>query len=267
MKKYFTFILISGATIILSAFYKLPKRFSPPGAVQINDTLWYDQTEMSNINWREFVGWVEKEYGHDSRQYIKALPDTLVWREKNSYNEPYVNYYYRHVAYNNFPVVGISYEQAVDFCKWRTDRVKEYLLKQDMGKTYVFEYRLPDKSEWQGVSLLGWGKKAKMMIRSGKYNNNRPYNLNYLSGDMNGIAGTIANKGADITSPCESNFPNEKDLYNLFGNVAEMTRERGKSVGGGWIHTLEQSEFNNTVSYEKPASWLGFRCVCVVKNP
>jgi formylglycine-generating enzyme required for sulfatase activity len=264
MKKFLLLALSSGIIIILLASFR-PKPFQPPGAIQINDTLWYDKTEISNLAWMEYVAWMQKEYGSDSRQYKKSLPDTLVWRSKTSYNEPYVNYYFRHPAYKNYPVVGISYEQAVDYCRWRTLRVKEFL-KMDK-KTYVFEYRLPDRSEWQGVSLLGWGKKAKMMIRSGKYDNTHPYNFKKGSGDKSGIAGTLINKNADITAPCVSNFPNEKDLYNLFGNVAEMVREKGQSVGGGWIHAAEEGAFNQTIAYTKPESWLGFRCVCVVKNP
>jgi gliding motility-associated lipoprotein GldJ len=60
--------------------------------------------------------------------YKKALPDTLVWRDKLGYNEPFVNGYLRHPAYKNYPVVGISWQQATDYCAWRTDRVNERIL-------------------------------------------------------------------------------------------------------------------------------------------
>ncbi|MGZ4082766.1 MAG: gliding motility lipoprotein GldJ, partial [Bacteroidia bacterium] len=60
--------------------------------------------------------------------FFKALPDTLVWREKLAYNEPYVDYYLRHPAYRDYPVVGVSWLQANDFCTWRTDRVNEFIL-------------------------------------------------------------------------------------------------------------------------------------------
>ena len=58
----------------------------------------------------------------------KVPPDTLVWRDKLRYNEPYVNNYLRHPAYKNYPVVGVSWLQATDYCKWRTDRVNEQIL-------------------------------------------------------------------------------------------------------------------------------------------
>ena len=60
--------------------------------------------------------------------YNKSLPDTLVWRDKLGYNEPYVTQYLRHPAYDNYPVVGVSWTQANDFCVWRTDRVNERIL-------------------------------------------------------------------------------------------------------------------------------------------
>jgi gliding motility-associated lipoprotein GldJ len=60
--------------------------------------------------------------------YKKALPDTLVWRKKLAYNEPYVELYLRHPAYHQYPVVGVNWLQANDFCVWRTDRVNEMIL-------------------------------------------------------------------------------------------------------------------------------------------
>jgi len=56
------------------------------------------------------------------------LPDTLVWREELSFNEPFVETYFRHPAYDDYPVVGVSWLQARDYSNWRTDRVNEMLL-------------------------------------------------------------------------------------------------------------------------------------------
>lgn len=88
-----------------------------------------DQTEISNFHWLEYLYWVKRVYGIDYPElYKKALPDTLVWRSKLAYNEPYVDYYLRHPAYRDYPVVGVNWLQATDFCSWRTDRVNEYIL-------------------------------------------------------------------------------------------------------------------------------------------
>ncbi len=87
-----------------------------------------DQTEISNLHWNEYLHWM-KLIMHNSPDLIrKATPDTLVWRTELAYNEPYVEYYFSHVAYNNYPVVGVSWEQAADYCVWRTDRANELVM-------------------------------------------------------------------------------------------------------------------------------------------
>jgi formylglycine-generating enzyme required for sulfatase activity len=91
-------------------------------------SFYLDETEISNFHWCEYLYWVGRTYTDFPMIYKKALPDTLSWREKLGYNEKYVEYYLRHPAYRDYPVVGVSWNQATDFCAWRTDRVNEYIL-------------------------------------------------------------------------------------------------------------------------------------------
>ena len=92
-------------------------------------SFYMDETEIRNLDWREYVYWLSRVYGADYPEvYVKALPDTLVWRNELSYNEEYVELYYRHPAYSEYPVVGIDWLQATDYCIWRTDRVNENIL-------------------------------------------------------------------------------------------------------------------------------------------
>jgi len=92
-------------------------------------SFYMDETEISNFNWLEYLYWTTRVYSADYPEvYKKALPDTLVWRSKLGYNEPYVDYYLRHPAYRDYPVVGVNWLQCNDFCNWRTDRVNEYIL-------------------------------------------------------------------------------------------------------------------------------------------
>ena len=103
----------------------IPRRVTVP-------SFYMDETEVTNSFWLEYLYWLNRVYGDSYREVVqRALPDTLVWREKLAYNEPYVNYYLRHPAYQDYPVVGISWNQANDFCKWRTDRVNEQLLVRE----------------------------------------------------------------------------------------------------------------------------------------
>ena len=94
-------------------------------------SFYMDQYEISNLNWREYIHWMRMVYGKAAPVLVdRALPDTLVWREELAYNEPYLQYYYGHVAYNYYPVVGVNWEQASDYCAWRTDRVNEMVLAE-----------------------------------------------------------------------------------------------------------------------------------------
>ena len=88
-----------------------------------------DKYEVTNIAWREYLEWNLFVFGHTKPELIDALlPDTTVWRDEMAYNEPYEEYYFRHPAYSFYPVVGVSWEQAMAYCQWRTDRVNEQML-------------------------------------------------------------------------------------------------------------------------------------------
>ena len=247
------FATIALASLCLS--FTKEKPFTPPGTVQINDTLFADETEITNIAWQEFEKWNASIYGKNSKEHLSTLPDTLVWREKNSFNEPYVQYYYRHVAYKNFPVVGISYEQVVAYCKWRTERVKTFLTLGKRFKYKDFEYRLPSKTEWEKLAEFS----THVLNNNGK-NEKGKYQINCAHPD------TIGTPYPDVTAPVNSYSKSLFGLYNMLGNVAEMINEKGVNKGGGWRNNLEQCRVGKDAEYTKPNAWLGFRCVCIVKN-
>ena len=259
MKKLSLLIL---CIICLSFSYKKNKQFIPPGTVQISDTLYADETEISNFSWSEYEFFIKIKYGANSKEHIATLPDTTVWREKSTYNEPYVKYYYRHPAYKNYPVVGINYEQAQAFCKWRTERVKSFLsIKKDF-QHQNFEYRLPTKAEWEFLSsstINQYGENG--MDEKGRSN------FNFIVAGIDTIETSKYMKdNADVTAPVKSYKKNILRLYNTIGNVAEMLNEKGISKGGSWRNTFEECWAGKELPYTKPTAWLGFRCICVFSS-
>lgn len=96
-------------------------------------SFYMDETEVSNTDWLEYLHWIRTTFRGKqelAEYYYTALPDTLVWRRPLSYNEPYVNNYLRHPAYGDYPVVGVTWQQAADYAVWRTDRVNELILRE-----------------------------------------------------------------------------------------------------------------------------------------
>ncbi|MFT5216531.1 MAG: gliding motility-associated lipoprotein GldJ [Glaciecola sp.] len=99
-------------------------------------SFYMDETEVTNMMYLEFLDWIKAVFPPSEPQYKAiyqgALPDTLVWRNRLGYSEVLVENYLRHPAYAQYPVVGVSWIQAVEFANWRSDRVNELYL-EDAG--------------------------------------------------------------------------------------------------------------------------------------
>jgi formylglycine-generating enzyme required for sulfatase activity len=230
-------------------------------------SFYMDQYEVRNIDYLEYLYWLRRVYIDFPEIYYKALPDTLVWRSKLAYNEPYVELYFRHPAYAEYPVVGVNYEQAVKYCEWRTDRVNEMLyikinkisydsLKNISDIPKYVEYRLPTIKEWEFVANQPYSEKTLKQLKRKKNRDIHRHNLNFS--DESAIAADMAS----ITAPVSSYWPNQLDVYNIIGNVAELSSIKGKAKGGSWKHIPEEVNVGAVFEYDNVESWLGFRCIC-----
>lgn len=94
-----------------------------------------DETEVTNVMYAEYLFWLKAVYPPTEENYKHiyngAIPDTLVWRNRLGYNETMTNNYLRHPAYADYPVVGVNWIQATEFCDWRTNRVNENILERE----------------------------------------------------------------------------------------------------------------------------------------
>lgn len=227
------------------------------------DWLWMMTTELSNKDYKEFLFWAKKN--KSAEEYKNLLPDTLVWRARNSYNEPYVEYYFRHPAYMNYPVVGISRAQAQAYCDFATQAINQYLaLSQSPVEQVVV--RIPTEKEWELAARAGnihavypWGTPdVRFPHTDKKFAGQMRANFVRSSGDYTGVAGAL-NDAADVTAPVESYWPNPWGFYNMAGNVAEWIDQPGVAKGGGWSSAGYDIRIDQKLFCDSVAPNIGFR--------
>lgn len=148
----------------------------------------------------------------------KVYPDTLVWMRdfSYSYNEPMTKRYFTHFAFGNYPVVGVTWKQAIAFCNWRTHYLNSYLLAKK--RSVESDFRLPTEAEWEYAA------------RGGRTNAKYPWGDYYtrnkkgcLLANFKPGRGNYPEDGGFYTVRADSYWPNDFGLYNMSGNVAEWT--------------------------------------------
>ena len=156
---------------------------------------------------------------------VNVYPDTTVWVNDfaNAYTDQYTRYYFSSPIYDDYPVVGVSWEQATAFCAWRT----EYL-KQSYGmKGVTFEpFRLPTEAEWEYAARAGNNDQTYSWKTDVPHTEKGCYNGNFKPG-----FGDYTQDGYIITSPVGSYAANDFGLYDMSGNVAEWTSTAWTEAG------------------------------------
>lgn len=210
-----------------------------------------DEAEVANIHWLEYMFYVRKDSSEEI--YQASLPDTMVWKKSLAFNDPYVDYYLRYPGFRFFPVVGVSWRQANDYCTWRTAKVNEKLAKDNdieipeggrppiESGAVLPNYRLPTEAEWEyaAQAMIGTqdigdeNQQNKRIYPWDGHSARNPYgkemgrflaNFKRGRGDYAGIAGAL-NDGAMITEYIYNYPPNEFGLYNMAGNVNEWVQD------------------------------------------
>lgn len=193
---------------------------------------WFDAEGAAAESKRKRQQFIDRE-PFIKKEEVQIYPDTTVWIKDftYSYNEPMHNDYFSHPAYQDYPVVGVSWTQAVAFCNWRTKFKNGY--QREKGQPNVSRFRLPNEAEWEYAARGG--------IPSGTYPWGSPYLLNdracFLA-NFKPLRGDYAVDQAVYTVEAKSYLPNDYNLYNMAGNVAEWTNSSYNAGGYEYVSSL-----------------------------
>jgi len=220
---------------------------------------------------------------------INIYPDESVWVNdfNNSYNEPYMRMYFNHPAYDDYPIVGVSWEQATAFAVWRTD-----MLRRSLGGTnrsvQIEPYRLPTEAEFEYAARGGKTENIYPWRQDSPVGDKGCFLANFKPGE-----GNYTQDGHLTTSRVGSFAPNEFGLYDMAGNVAEWTStaflESGPEImndinpqyyynaakedpyaskkkvvrGGSWkdVAQFVRADMRSFEYQNEQRSYIGFRCV------
>lgn len=248
------------------------------------DTAWID--DDGNIVRQTITRPLTGEWDFLNTYIVNIFPDTTCWVNdfQNADNERYLKMYFNNPAYDDYPVVGVTWEQANAFCAWRT----QYLMRSMGGYARQLQrYRLPSEIEWEYAARgkegnpFPWESREVKSDKGCYYANFKPDRGNYTK------------DGSLITSRCGIFSANSNGLYDMAGNVAEWTsttyteagveamsdmnpelkynaakedpyRLKKKSVrGGSWKdpESMIRSAWRSYEYQNQPRSYVGFRCV------
>jgi formylglycine-generating enzyme len=215
---------------------------------KIKDNLYAWETETSNYEYGLFVKAMQLTQPNNWQQY--AI-DTTGWRKQATYCEPYVAYYHQHPAFNLYPVVNISYVNALAYCNWLTTKYNT----DEKRKFKKVVFTLPTQEEWIEAAQ---GGRPEAMYPWGSYfvKNKKGMDLCNYKKDSSEIKDVHK---LYSTASVKSFFPNSFGLYNCSGNVSEMLITQNKASGGSWNQSVDYCQIKSVTNYSESSPEIGFR--------
>jgi len=226
--------------------------------------------EVTNYRYREFLNAVRSDSVEIN--FANVIVDSSGWDENFSYGQPLVINYFKHPAYNDFPVVNIKYEGALAYCRWLQKKI------QKENPDFIISVGLPSRIQWiyaatggRNNSIYSWGGNY-LRDKNGKF----LCNFNYI--DASAIFRDSATGKPEIkeseaneehsftTREVSAYYPNNFGLFNMCGNVAEMIDSFGVCMGGSWKDYGGDIRATSKGRYIKSSCAIGFRPIIIIKQ-
>lgn len=262
-----------------------------PASTRIGNERMIDASKLQySFVWEDYDAALQQ--GNRSANFIKrnsiaVYPDTTVWVKDFhfSYNEPLFEQYFWHNAYKDYPVVGVTWDQARAYCNFRSKLKSDYNESLKRRKQRPMNFRLPTEIEWEYAARGGrqnatypWGGPYLMDDRGCYLANFKPKRGNYIEDE---VKGTFS-----YTAPVKQFRKNDFGLFDMAGNVAEWTssqfynsdyyftssmnpatkiqNDNKKAIRGGSWKDVGYQLMNGTRDWEykdSARSYIGFRTV------
>jgi len=252
----------------------------PENYVALNEKVAICKYELTVLEYKKYL--LQMKLDSSAEFYASQQPDSVSLQYLERANDYYCNAYYTgyfsYPGYHLFPMIGVSYDQVINFCRWKNSTQKE------------FTYRLPTPEEWD----LAYGNN-KLRIISKQKNKGNWYFYNKTIRDSLGISESSKVYAIDYNvsdlglliykdsiykyhkpehilyegpapQPCSiyDMVENERGLTNVASNVSEMTSVRGIAKGANFLLPYNFSKAQ--IEYTKPEAWLGVRLVAERKR-
>ncbi|GAA3997624.1 hypothetical protein GCM10022408_05440 [Hymenobacter fastidiosus] len=251
-----------------------------------------DEAEVSNLEWQQFIRYLS--FDNDSAQAARIWPRREALPRPDYFTDPF---------YLLYPVTGISYEQVLAYCRWRSQRVTSLYQQGQLNRSGApldtlhpdfvrIVYRLPTETEWEYMANAGTAQPYAMpcleqpaQVRSAAAAYLKRRSGTTQSGEQVKAAIISFNRTKNSLPTIRYRWagpqfltlntpdyvyglaPTPFGLYQLAGNVAEMVQERGVTKGGSYLDPLPTCTTKARGTYAGPAPNVGFRCVCEVSYP
>jgi len=201
---------------------------------KVTPNLYMDKYEVTNGDWKTF-----EKYLLDEGENLMKYRKNDVWEITGKI---FGEKYYNKAEFNKYPVAGVTYEGAQKYCAWKGTQSK------NKGT-----FRLPTIAEVQ--YQITEGEKSRKWRRTEKWAKKEKVKMyNFLDSNKPTAKGYI--------TPSNSHINNKFGIHNIKGNAAEMTMTKGKALGGSYADLDNKDWTTHIQTYDAPANWLGFRCVC-----